>query len=444
MKRLTLALLLGLATGLVGQQQLRRPRAQGAAAPRTGAPDHARRQQNSAAPNATTSSAGNYNKPQGSRASGNDRPGRMLGRRHRQAPLLPPSSPPPALGRRRTGAAALNLFVSGIPVRPNRYPPTLRALHWAIAVLIPIPPWSRALSSWRASLRPTPPKPPPSPEHAGRRTDPRPDLDPPLHPSAHPASGADALGHRRRRHRPFVHRVFDVLVLAMVGSGIGIAALFRRNPVGGFRAARPVSTTYAQQPLYAIHVVGAHPGGGRGAAHRRHFYPQFILRDGLIGRMALSTGAARTAEAMTSRPSSPADGTDAHTGDHHAILAARRGHRLRRAAPTAFRKPALAGPGARARYERSPALARRQPLLPDPMLSTEWIGYFAASPDHPPPSCPRSGRPGRPGTPRAFRCACGACCSCGVALWRWCTACSLGRGRCRHRCAVTLVSPVPY
>ncbi len=180
-------------------------------------------------------------------------------------------------------------------MHPNRYPPTLRALHWAIAVLI----LAALVMGTFVMARITP-------------TD-------PAKATAllkHMLVGGLILGltlirlfirpHTRRpapmlsgisvadRIVPFVHRVFDVLVLAMVGSGIGIAALFNLPETlwavfQGGEASFP--TTYAQQPLYAIHVVTARILAAVVALHIvGAFYHQFILRDGLIGRMALSTG----------------------------------------------------------------------------------------------------------------------------------------------------------
>ena len=81
MKRLTLALLLGLATQTAwsagnNYADLERKEQQRLEQARR---DHARRQQDNARANRDYQQRmSNYNKPQGSRASGNDRPGRML------------------------------------------------------------------------------------------------------------------------------------------------------------------------------------------------------------------------------------------------------------------------------------------------------------------------------------------------------------------------------
>ena len=180
-------------------------------------------------------------------------------------------------------------------MRPNRYPPTLRALHWAIAVLIlaalvmgtfvmariaPTDPGKAAallkhmlvgglilgLTLIRLFLRPRTRRPAPM------------------------LSGIAVAD----RIVPFVHRVFDILVLAMVGSGIGVAALLNLpetifDVLQGGDASFP--TNYAQQPLYVIHVLTARILAAVVALHIvGAFYHQFILRDGLINRMAFSAG----------------------------------------------------------------------------------------------------------------------------------------------------------
>ncbi len=98
---------------------------------------------------------------------------------------------------------------------------------------------------------------------------------------------------------PFVHRVFDGLVLAMIASGIGLAALFSlpETVIGVLRGAElAFPTNYASQPLYTLHVTTARILAAIIALHIvGAFYHQFILRDGLIGRMALLAGRGKSA-----------------------------------------------------------------------------------------------------------------------------------------------------
>ena len=108
---------------------------------------------------------------------------------------------------------------------------------------------------------------------------------------------------RRRQHRPAflssgmarvdrlaqtVHRVFDVLILAMIASGIGMALLGGLLPaVMGFHGTLPANLNAL--PLHSLHraigialflLLSLHVAGA--------LYHQFILRDGLLGRMAFS------------------------------------------------------------------------------------------------------------------------------------------------------------
>ena len=98
---------------------------------------------------------------------------------------------------------------------------------------------------------------------------------------------------------PFVHRIFDILVLAMIGSGIGLAALFNLPAtviavLGGADLVFPGN--YASQPLYALHVMTARLLAAIVVLHIiGAFYHQFILRDGLLRRMALVGGRGKDA-----------------------------------------------------------------------------------------------------------------------------------------------------
>ena len=178
---------------------------------------------------------------------------------------------------------------------PHRYPPALRVLHWTIAALI----LAALLMGTFVMAR----------------------LD-----AADPAKATALLKHmlvgcvilgltltrlfvRPRTRRPapmllgiavadrivpYVHRVFDVLVLAMVASGIGIAVYFALpghviDVLRGSPANFP--TDYADLPLHTAHVFSARVLSAIVVLHIvGAFYHHFILRDGLIGRMALSTG----------------------------------------------------------------------------------------------------------------------------------------------------------
>lgn len=86
---------------------------------------------------------------------------------------------------------------------------------------------------------------------------------------------------------PYVHRVFDVLVLAMIGSGIGIAVLsgLPGHLVGGNGSLPDSFNTLTMHTLHvfvgrilagfvALHVCGA-------------LYHHFFLKDGLLSRMSL-------------------------------------------------------------------------------------------------------------------------------------------------------------
>lgn len=85
---------------------------------------------------------------------------------------------------------------------------------------------------------------------------------------------------------PYVHRVFDILVLAMVGSGIGIAVISGLpNVVFGGHGTLPNS--FHNFPLYTLHVFVAKLFAGVIALHVvGALYHQFILKDGLLSRMS--------------------------------------------------------------------------------------------------------------------------------------------------------------
>ena len=178
---------------------------------------------------------------------------------------------------------------------PSRYHPALRSLHWLIAVLV-----IAALFFATFVMAP------------------RPNADPAklFMLAKHIAAGLAVLlltlvrlGVRPRTRRPapvlsgisladrivpYVHRVFDALLLAVTGSGIALA-LASHLPaalLGGRVSALPA--TFATLPAHALHVFVARVLAGVVALHVvGAFYHQVILRDGLFGRMAPALGRSR-------------------------------------------------------------------------------------------------------------------------------------------------------
>jgi len=89
---------------------------------------------------------------------------------------------------------------------------------------------------------------------------------------------------------PFVHRIFDALVLIMIGSGT-VMAIKAGLPeiLFGQHVALPAS--FDNVPLHSLHVFTARALAAIVALHVvGAFYHQFILRDGLLSRMALPFG----------------------------------------------------------------------------------------------------------------------------------------------------------
>lgn len=88
---------------------------------------------------------------------------------------------------------------------------------------------------------------------------------------------------------PFVHRVFDVMVLVMAGSGIGIALLSGLPGILLGGAALPAS--FDDLPVHTLHVFAARSLAAILALHVcGALYHHFILRDGLLWRMWATTG----------------------------------------------------------------------------------------------------------------------------------------------------------
>ncbi len=87
---------------------------------------------------------------------------------------------------------------------------------------------------------------------------------------------------------PYVHRVFDVLVLAMIGSGIGIAVLSGLPGIilNGNIALLPDS--FNNLPLHTLHVFVGRILAAIVALHVcGALYHHFFLKDGLLSRMSL-------------------------------------------------------------------------------------------------------------------------------------------------------------
>ena len=179
---------------------------------------------------------------------------------------------------------------------PRRYHPTLRVLHWLIAILIiaalllgtfVMAPKDNAdpgkifallkhmlaggiifaLSLMRIFIRPKTRR--PAPLHSG-------------------IAIADRIV-------PLVHRVFDILVFIMVGSGIGMAILAGLPEIilGGHGF---LPASFDNFPLHTLHVMAAKIFATIIALHVvGALYHHFILRDGLLSRMSLAVDKGRNA-----------------------------------------------------------------------------------------------------------------------------------------------------
>lgn len=87
---------------------------------------------------------------------------------------------------------------------------------------------------------------------------------------------------------PYVHRIFDVLVLTMIGSGIGIAVLsgLPGALLDGNIARLPDS--FSHLPMHTLHVFVGRVLAGIVALHVcGALYHHFFLKDGLMSRMSL-------------------------------------------------------------------------------------------------------------------------------------------------------------
>ncbi|WP_170285808.1 cytochrome b [Propionivibrio limicola] len=169
---------------------------------------------------------------------------------------------------------------------PNRYHPALRVLHWMIAVLI-----VAALILGTFVMAKTP------------------NIDPSkkFMLVKHMLTGFAILGLtlarifvRPKTRRPppvysgiemadwivpFVHRIFDVLVLGMIASGVAIA--IHVDLLGILWRGEALPEGFAGVTAHTIHVYVARALGGFLALHVcGAFYHQFVLRDRLLSRMS--------------------------------------------------------------------------------------------------------------------------------------------------------------
>ncbi len=86
---------------------------------------------------------------------------------------------------------------------------------------------------------------------------------------------------------PYVHRIFDLLVLAMVGSGIAIAVASGLPALLLQHGALP--DNFSALSVHTLHVIVSRILAGFIALHVcGAFYHQFILRDRLLSRMSLT------------------------------------------------------------------------------------------------------------------------------------------------------------
>ena len=92
---------------------------------------------------------------------------------------------------------------------------------------------------------------------------------------------------------PFVHRVFDMLVFVMVGSGIGIA-LISGLPAAIMDGHSPLPASFDHLSLHTIHVFVAKLFASIVALHIvGALYHHFVLKDGLLSRMSIAAGRSR-------------------------------------------------------------------------------------------------------------------------------------------------------
>ena len=88
---------------------------------------------------------------------------------------------------------------------------------------------------------------------------------------------------------PYVHRIFDVLVLVMIGSGIGIAVLSGLPGIIVEGSVARLPDSFQNFPMHTLHVFVGRILAGIVVLHVfGALYHHFFLKDGLLSRMSLS------------------------------------------------------------------------------------------------------------------------------------------------------------
>ena len=88
---------------------------------------------------------------------------------------------------------------------------------------------------------------------------------------------------------PYVHRIFDVLVLVMIGSGIGIAVMTGLPGIIADGDIARLPENFHAFPLHTVHVFVGRILAGIVVLHVcGALYHHFFLKDGLLARMSLA------------------------------------------------------------------------------------------------------------------------------------------------------------
>ena len=88
---------------------------------------------------------------------------------------------------------------------------------------------------------------------------------------------------------PYVHRIFDVLVLVMIGSGIGIAVMTGLPGIIANGDIARLPENFHAFPLHTVHVFVGRILAGIVVLHVcGALYHHFFLKDGLLARMSLA------------------------------------------------------------------------------------------------------------------------------------------------------------
>ncbi|MBP8278765.1 MAG: cytochrome b/b6 domain-containing protein [Propionivibrio sp.] len=88
---------------------------------------------------------------------------------------------------------------------------------------------------------------------------------------------------------PYVHRIFDVLVLVMIGSGIGIAVMTGLPGIIANGDIARLPESFHALPLHTVHVFVGRILAGIVVLHVcGALYHHFFLKDGLLARMSLA------------------------------------------------------------------------------------------------------------------------------------------------------------